>query len=121
VSELALAAFAAETGSHLVHMPRDRRFRVFARGFDETGYLTRLRESGVRWVARSASHFPPLLHAIHDPPAGLFVRGAAGPDLLRRATVAVVGAPHEAHARSSARPATSGAANRLDTRSTKPK
>jgi len=92
VSELALAAFAAETGSHLVHMPRDRRFRVFARGFDETGYLTRLRESGVRWVARSASHFPPLLHAIHDPPAGLFVRGAAGPDLLRRATVAVVGA-----------------------------
>jgi DNA processing protein len=92
VSELALAAYAAETGSHVVRAPRDRAFRVFARGFDEAGFLARLRESGVRWIARSASDFPPLLHAIHDPPAGLFVRGEAGLDLLRRATVAVVGA-----------------------------
>ena len=92
MSELALAAFAAETGSHVVQAPRDRAFRAFARGFDEAVYLERLRSEGVRWVARSAPGFPPLLHAIHDPPPGLFVRGAAGPDLLQRATVAVVGA-----------------------------
>ena len=46
----------------------------------------------MHWIARSAPEFPPLLHAIHDPPPGLFVRGAAGSDVLRRATVAVVGA-----------------------------
>ena len=92
MSELALAAFAAETGSHIVRTPRDRAFRVFARRFDETAYLTRLRDAGVRWIARSAPEFPPLLHAIHDPPPGLFVRGDADLDLLRRAAVAVVGA-----------------------------
>ena len=41
MSELALAAFAAETGSHVVRVPRDRAFRVFARGFDEGAYLGR--------------------------------------------------------------------------------
>ena len=92
MSELALAAFAAETGSHVVRAPRERAFRVFARRFDEAAYLAGLREAGVGWIARSAPEFPPLLHAIHDPPAGLFVRGEAGLDLLRRATVAVVGA-----------------------------
>jgi DNA processing protein len=92
MSELALAAFAAETGSHVVRTPRDRAFRVFARRFDEAAYLTRLRDAGVYWIARSAPAFPPLLHAIHDPPPGLFVRGEAGLDLLRGATVAVVGA-----------------------------
>ena len=92
MSELALAAFAAETGSHLVRAPRDQAFRAFARAFDEDAYLARLRDAGVRWIARSAAEFPPLLHAIHDPPPGLFVRGENGPDLLRRATVAVVGA-----------------------------
>ena len=92
MSELALAAFAAESGSHVVRAPRDRAFRVFARRFDETAYMTRLRDAGVEWIARSAPAFPPLLHAIHDPPPGLFARGEAGLDLLRRATVAVVGA-----------------------------
>jgi DNA processing protein len=92
VSELALAAFAAETGSHVVRAPRDRAFRVFARRFDTAAYLDRLRQAGVRWIARSAPAFPPLLHAIHDPPPGLFVRGDADMDLLRRTTVAVVGA-----------------------------
>ncbi len=92
MSELALAAFAAETGSHVVHAPRERAFRVFSRRFDEAAYLARLSETGVHWIARSAREFPPLLHAIHDPPPGLFVRGAAGSDVLRRATVAVVGA-----------------------------
>ena len=92
VSELALAAFAADTGSHIVRTPRDRAFRVFASRFDEAAYLDRLRQAGIRWIARSAPAFPPLLHAIHDPPPGLFVRGDADLDLLRRATVAVVGA-----------------------------
>ncbi len=87
-----LAAFAAETGSHVVRTPRDRAFRAFSRRFDEAAYLTRLRGGGVDWIARSATEFPPLLHAIHDPPPGLFVRGDADVDLLRRAAVAVVGA-----------------------------
>jgi DNA processing protein len=92
VSELALAAFAAETGSHVVRAPRDRAFRIFARRFDDAAYLARLRDAGVDWIARSAPAFPPLLHAIHDPPPGLFVRGDADSDLLQLATVAVVGA-----------------------------
>ncbi|HEY3051597.1 MAG TPA: DNA-processing protein DprA [Gaiellaceae bacterium] len=92
MSDLALAAFAAETNSHVVRAPRDRAFRVFARGFDDAAYLARLREAGVRWIGRSEPDFPPLLHAIHDPPPGLFVRGGVDPALLRRATVAVVGA-----------------------------
>jgi DNA processing protein len=92
VSELALAAFAAETGSHVVRTPRDRAFRVFAHRFDDAAYLDRLGQTGIRWIARSAPEFPPLLHAIHDPPPGLFVRGEADLDVLRRTTVAVVGA-----------------------------
>ena len=92
MSELALAAFAAETDAHFVRAPRDRAFRAFARQFDEAAYLARLRDEGVLWIARSAKEFPRLLHAIHDPPPGLFVRGENGPDLLRRAAVAVVGA-----------------------------
>jgi DNA processing protein len=35
---------------------------------------------------------PPLLRAIHDPPARLYLRGAGEPDLLARPTVAIVGA-----------------------------
>jgi DNA processing protein len=92
VSDLALAAFAAAQNAHLVRAPRDRAFRRFARTFDEGAYVARLSEQGVRWVARSDADFPPLLGAIHDPPPGLFVRGAAGLGMLRRATVAVVGA-----------------------------
>jgi DNA processing protein len=38
------------------------------------------------------SRFPALLGAIHDPPPGLFVRGAADVDVLARPAVAVVGA-----------------------------
>jgi DNA processing protein len=92
VSDLVLAAFAAETNSHVVRAPRERAFRAFTRGFDEAGYLARLREAGVRWIGRSELEYPPLLHAIHDPPAGLFVRGDANLAMLRGATVAVVGA-----------------------------
>ena len=92
MSDLALAAFAAVHNAHVVRAPRDRAFRRFARTFDEGGYLAGLREQGVRWVGRSDPDFPALLGAIHDPPPGLFFRGAADLSLLRRATVAVVGA-----------------------------
>jgi DNA processing protein len=93
VSDLALAAFAAETNRHVVREPRgDRVFRAFARRFDEGRYLARLRGDGVRWLPRSDPDFPPLLGAIHDPPPGLFMRGGAGAEALRRPTVAVVGA-----------------------------
>ena len=93
MSDLALAAFAAETNRHVVREPRgDRIFRAFARRFDEARYLARLREDGVRWLPRSDPDFPPLLGAIHDPPPGLFVRGGAGVEALRWPAVAVVGA-----------------------------
>jgi DNA processing protein len=92
VSDLALAAFAAETNSHVIRAPRDRAFRVFARAFDDGAYRARLQASGVRWIGRSEPDFPPLLLAIHDPPAGLFVRGEGDAALLRRAAAAVVGA-----------------------------
>ena len=90
--ELALAAFASERGAHLVREPRDPAYQAFKRSFDETGYLARLQATGVRWLPRSDQGFPPLLGAIHDPPAGLFVRGAAEIELLGHAAVGVVGA-----------------------------
>ncbi len=43
-------------------------------------------------MGRSDAAFPPLLRAIHDPPPGLFLRGAAEPELLARPAVAIVGA-----------------------------
>ncbi len=92
MNELALAAFAAERDAHLVKEPRDRAYAAFARRFDAAAYLASLREAGVRWLGRSDPAFPPLLRAIHDPPPGLFVRGAAEAELLRRPTVAIVGA-----------------------------
>ena len=92
MSELALAAFAAETGGHVVTEPRSRRFDAFRRGFDERAYLGSLEERGLRWLTRSDAGFPPLLRAIHDPPAGLFLRGGAATELLSRLAVAVVGA-----------------------------
>ncbi len=92
MSELALAVFASETGSHLVRPPRGERWRSFERRFDERAYLERLAAAGHRFVPRSAGEFPPLLRAIHDPPAGLFLRGEAEPELLARPAVAVVGA-----------------------------
>jgi DNA processing protein len=92
MSELALAVFASETGTHLVRPPRGERWHAFGRRFDERAYLERLRADGYRFVARSAAGFPPLLRAIHDPPAGLFLRGAAEPELLAQPAVGIVGA-----------------------------
>jgi DNA processing protein len=92
VKELALVAFAAETGTHVVREPRDPRYAAFARRFDARAYLERLAAAQIRWLPRTDPDFPPLLRAIHDPPPGIFVRGAADLELLRRPAVAVVGA-----------------------------
>ena len=92
MSELVLAAFAAASNAHVVSRPRERRFTRFAAAFDERGYRTDLARRGIRFLARSDTAFPPLLAAIHDPPAGLFVRGCADVALLSRPAVAIVGA-----------------------------
>src|SRR5256714_4848717 len=92
VSELALAVFASETGTHLIRPPRGERWRTFERQFDERAYREQLATGGHRFLPRSAPDFPPLLRAIHDPPAGLFLRGVAKPELLAQPAVAIVGA-----------------------------
>ncbi|HXH89177.1 MAG TPA: DNA-processing protein DprA [Gaiellaceae bacterium] len=91
-AELTLAAFAAATESHLVDEPRSVRFARFKASFDGAAALERLRVAGYRFLARSDVDFPPLLGAIHDPPPGLFLRGGADIELLRRPSVALVGA-----------------------------
>jgi DNA processing protein len=88
VNELALAVFASETGTHLVRPPDTLRWREHLRRFDAAAYERRLAERGYRFL----SGLPPLLRAIHDPPAGLFVRGAAPAAVLERPAVAIVGA-----------------------------
>jgi DNA processing protein len=101
MSELALAAYAAETGSHVLAPPRTSRWAAFVRAFREREYQSALVARGFRFLARSDPSFPPRLHAIHDPPPGLFLRGPAGVDVLARPSVAVVGAracsPYGAH------------------------
>jgi DNA processing protein len=92
VSDLALAVFAAETGTHLVEEPRARRFERFRRSFDEDGYRASLGARNLRFVGRGEAEYPPLLRELHDPPPGLFVRGSAALELLRRPAVAIVGA-----------------------------
>jgi DNA processing protein len=92
MSQLAVAAFAAETGSHLVAEPRSARFARFVRGFDEQRYLQALRQRGIRWLSSTAPEFPRGLASIFDPPVGIFVRGAEAEELLDRAVVAIVGA-----------------------------
>jgi len=90
MSELALAVFASETGTHLIRPPRGERWRAFERRFDERAYLERLAASGYRFLPRP--QLPPLLRAIHDPPAGLFLRCGSEPEILSRPAVAIVGA-----------------------------
>jgi DNA processing protein len=92
MTELAVAAFAAETGSHLLAEPRSARFARFAREFDEQRYLAGLQARGIRWIARSSPGFPSSLAAVFDPPVGLFLHGDEDVALLDRPTVAVVGA-----------------------------
>ncbi len=92
MSELAVAAFAAETGSHLLAEPRSARFARFAREFDEPRFLAGLQARGIRWTARSSPAFPRSLAAVFDPPVGLFLHGEGDVELLERPTVAIVGA-----------------------------
>jgi DNA processing protein len=91
VSELALAAYAAESGRHLLSTG-DRAFARYARGFDETRLRAQLAAAGLRWVGRPDPGYPSSLAAIFDPPVGLFVRGEAPLDLLDLPSVAIVGA-----------------------------
>jgi DNA processing protein len=92
MTELALAVFASETGTHLLRPPLNRRWSSHLRSFDASAYEQRLAAHGFRFLPRTAPEFPPLLRAIHDPPPGLFLRGSADVGLLSRAAVAVVGA-----------------------------
>jgi DNA processing protein len=92
VSELAVAAFAAATGAHLLEEPRSSRFARFRAAFDEADFLRKLAERGLRWLPRDDPAFPPRLRSIHDPPPGLFLRGGADASLLAATSVAVVGA-----------------------------
>jgi DNA processing protein len=92
VNELALASFAAATDVHLVNEPRNARFAAFKARFDPSAELERLRAHGFRFLARSDPAFPPLLRSIHDPPAGLFLRGDRDTSVLASAGVAIVGA-----------------------------
>jgi DNA processing protein len=92
MSELALSAYASQRGTHLLSPPAGPDFRRFRRGFDDRAFASELARRGIRWLARSDAWFPPRLASIHDPPLGLFLRGAADPGLLRRSTVAIVGA-----------------------------
>ena len=93
MSELALAAFAAETGSHVVRTPRDRAFRVFARRFDEAAYL----DAAARAPASTGSRARRRRFRRCSTRSTIRRRGSSSAasadlDLLRRATVAVVGA-----------------------------
>lgn len=92
MTELALAVFASETGTHLVREPSGARWREHLRRFDERAYRERLRVAGLRFLPRTSEAFPPLLRSIHDPPPGLFLRGGGESELLSRPAVAVVGA-----------------------------
>jgi DNA processing protein len=92
MSELFLAVFASETGTHLIRPPRGAHWAAHVRSFDAHAYERRLTEAGFRFLPRSARAFPALLGAVHDPPAGLFLRGAAEVELLSRPAVAIVGA-----------------------------
>jgi DNA processing protein len=90
MNDLALAVFASETGAHLVRPPSGRAWRTHLRSFDPRSYVQRLATHGFRFLQRC--ELPPLLAALHDPPPGLFLRGAAEPELLARTMVAIVGA-----------------------------
>jgi DNA processing protein len=92
VSELVLAVYAAETGSHLIEPPRTAAFRRFEAAFDAAAYSERLAARGLRFLPRFGDRYPALLGAIHDPPTGLFVRGDADADVLADPSVAIVGA-----------------------------
>jgi DNA processing protein len=92
MNDLALAAFAAETGAHVVREPREARFARFKRSFDGEAFRAAFESRGFRFVGRSEPTFPRLLRELHDPPPGLFLRGLANVELLSQPAVAIVGA-----------------------------
>jgi DNA processing protein len=92
MSDLALAAFAAATDTHVVREPKEQRFARFRRSFDERAYRAELAARGFRFVGRAEEEFPRLLRELHDPPPGLFLRGSGAPELLGETSVAIVGA-----------------------------
>ena len=55
MSDLVLAAFAAETGAHVVEEPRARRFERFRQSFDEAAFRSALGARGLRFVGRGPS------------------------------------------------------------------
>ena len=72
-------------GTHLVAAAARRaRWSSHLRGFDANAYEQRLAARGFRFLPRAAPAFPPLLRAIHDPPPGLFLRGAGELGAARR-------------------------------------
>jgi DNA processing protein len=91
VNDLALAAFAAETGGHVVEEPKELRFARFRRTFDGERFRASLETRGLRFVGRSEPGYPRLLRELHDPPPGLFLR-SADVELLSEPAVAIVGA-----------------------------
>ena len=92
MSDLVLAAFAAETGAHVVEEPRARRFERFRQSFDEAAFRAALAARGLRFVGRGEAAYPALLRELHDPPPGLFLRGSGAADVLAQRAVAIVGA-----------------------------
>ena len=92
MNDLAMAAFAAETGMHVVDEPKELRFERFKRSFDDERFRAGLEARGLRFVGRSEPGFPRLLRELHDPPPGLFLRGSGEAALLSEPAVAVVGA-----------------------------
>ena len=92
MTELALAAFAAERGSHVPAERDSARFATYAKAFDSAGYVAALARRGIRWLGRTDGAFPPLLRTVHDSPPGLFLRGEGAPEVLNRPAVAIVGA-----------------------------
>ena len=90
MSDLALSTFASSTGTHIVDRPRSARFEAFLDRFDEQTERNRLGRLGVCYLGRSERAFPPLLAVIHDPPAGLYLRGAGKATRLSRPAVAIV-------------------------------
>jgi DNA processing protein len=93
LKDLALAVFAASRDEHAVEREtRSHRFARFLASFDSSAYIARLASGGIRWLGRHDASFPPRLASISDPPPGLFLRGAAAPELLAEPSVAIVGA-----------------------------
>jgi DNA processing protein len=92
MNDLALAAFAAETGGHVVEEPKELRFARFRRTFDGESFRASLEARGLRFVGRSEPGYPRLLRELHDPPPGLFLRGSVNVELLSEPAVAIVGA-----------------------------